>query len=137
MRISTPTIKKPVLSSSAAHISSTSNLTQTSLSSQLDNKDITTNQNKNNTSNTDDIHSCVFEVLFLFWFEVMYLLSSWYEMDVLVELLADDIWAAEDDKAYFLSVGVDSFDQWYLKKRPISLTMVQMSTIKRKDEKWR
>ena len=26
---------------------------------QLDNRDITTNQNKNNTLNTDDMHSCV------------------------------------------------------------------------------
>ena len=34
-------------------------MTGTSISSQPDNKDITTNQNKNNTSNTDDIHSCV------------------------------------------------------------------------------
>ena len=56
---STPTFKKPVLSSSADHSSSASNSTGTSISSQLDNKDITTNQNKNNTSNTDDIHSCV------------------------------------------------------------------------------
>ena len=29
------------------------------ISSQLDHKDIATNQSKNNTSNTDDIHSCV------------------------------------------------------------------------------
>ena len=58
-KLSTPTLTKPGLSSSAAHISSASNLTRTSISSQLDNKDITTNQNKNNTSNTDDIHSCV------------------------------------------------------------------------------
>ena len=28
-------------------------------------------------------------------------------MDVRVELLADDVWAAEDDKTGFLSVGVD------------------------------
>ena len=58
-RISTPTLKKSVLSSSAAHASSASNSTRTSISSQLDNKDIFTNQNKNNTSNKDDIHSCV------------------------------------------------------------------------------
>ena len=32
---------------------------QTSISSQLDNNDSTTNQNNNNTSNTYDIHSCV------------------------------------------------------------------------------
>ena len=58
-KISTPTIKKPVLSSLAAHTSSEINSTQTSILSQLDNKDITTNQNKNNTSNIDDIQSCV------------------------------------------------------------------------------
>ena len=58
-KISTLTLKKPVLSSSAAHTSSAWNLTQTSISSQLDNEDSTTNKNKNNTSNTDDMHSCV------------------------------------------------------------------------------
>ena len=58
-KLSTSTLKKPVLSSSAAHTSSAINLTRTSISSQLDNKDITTNQNKNNTSNTDYMHSCV------------------------------------------------------------------------------
>ena len=44
---------------STANASSTSNSTGTYISSQLDNKDITKNQNKNNTSNTDDIHSCI------------------------------------------------------------------------------
>ena len=58
-KISTPTLKNPVLSSSAAHTSFASNSTRTSISYQLDNKDITTNQNKNNTSNTYDIHSYV------------------------------------------------------------------------------
>ena len=58
-KLSTSTLKKPVISYSAAHTSSASKLTGTFISSQLDNKDITTNQNKNNTSNTDDIHSCV------------------------------------------------------------------------------
>ena len=56
---STPKFKKPVFSPSAAHVSYTSNLTGTPISSQLDNKDITANKNKNNTSNTDAIHSCV------------------------------------------------------------------------------
>ena len=56
---STPTFNKPVLSSLAAHASSKSNSTGTSISYQLDNKDMTKNQNKNNTSNTDDIYSCV------------------------------------------------------------------------------
>ena len=55
-KISTPTLKKPVLSSSAAHTQYASNLTGTSISSKLDNKDITTNKNKKNTSNKDDIH---------------------------------------------------------------------------------
>ena len=36
-------------------------------------------------------------------------------MDVRVELLADDVWAAEDDKTGFLIVEVDSFDKLYLK----------------------
>ena len=58
-KISTTTLKKPVLLSSAAHTSSASNLTQTSISSQLDNKDITKNQKNHNTSNIDDIHSFV------------------------------------------------------------------------------
>ena len=59
LKLLTSTINKPVLPSSVAHTSSASNLTQTPISSQLDNRDITTNQNKNNISNTDDIQSCV------------------------------------------------------------------------------
>ena len=58
-KISTRTLKKPVLSSSASHTSSTSNLTRTFISSHLDNEDSTAIQNKKDTSNTDDIHSCV------------------------------------------------------------------------------
>ena len=57
-------------------------------------------------------------------------------MDVYVELLADDVWAAEDDKTGFLSVEVDSFDRLYLKERLISLPMVPMSTKNQKYEKW-
>ena len=57
--ISTPKLKKPDLFSSAAHTSSTSNLTRIFISSHLENKYTTINQNKNNTSNTDDFHSCV------------------------------------------------------------------------------
>ena len=57
-------------------------------------------------------------------------------MDVPIELLTDDIWAAEDDKAYFLSVGVDMFDRFYLKQRPIYFLMVPIFTIKRKYDKW-
>ena len=51
--------------------------------------------------------SYVFEVLFLFWFVVISLLSSWYEIDVPVKLLTDDAWASEEDKTVFLSVVVD------------------------------
>ena len=58
-KISTPTLRETVLLSSAAHASSANNSTRTSISYQLDNKLINTNQNKNNTSNTYDIHSCV------------------------------------------------------------------------------
>ena len=58
-KISTPKLKKPVLSSSAAHTSFASNLTGTSISSKLYNKEDFTNQNKNNTSDTYEIHSCV------------------------------------------------------------------------------
>ena len=58
-KLSTPTLKKPVLSSSASHTSSASNSKRTSISSRLDNKHIITNQNEKNISNTYDIHSFV------------------------------------------------------------------------------
>ena len=61
----------------------------------------------------------------------MSLLSSRDEMDDRVKLLADDVWAAEYDKTSFLIVGVDVFNWLYLKEQPISLPMVQISTIKR------
>ena len=38
-------------------------------------------------------------------------------MDVRVELLADDALAAENDKTGLLIVGVDIFDQLYLKEQ--------------------
>ena len=57
--ISTPTLKKLVLSSSAHHTSYTTNLTRTIISSQLDNEDSTVIQNTTDILNTDDIHSCV------------------------------------------------------------------------------
>ena len=59
--------------------------------------------------------SSVFEVLFLFLFVVMSLLSSWDEMGVPVELLAYNVWAAEDDKRAFLSVGVDFLINYFWK----------------------
>ena len=58
-KISSPTLKKPVLLSSANHTSYTTNLTPTIISQQLQHKDSTAIQNTVNTSNTDDIHSCV------------------------------------------------------------------------------
>ena len=80
--------------------------------------------------------SSIFEVVLFFWFLVMSLLSNWDDMDVPVKLLASNVWAAEDDKTCFFSVGVDISDQLYLKERPISLPMVTTSTIKRKYYKW-
>ena len=74
--------------------------------------------------------SSVSELLFLFWFVVILLLSSWDEVDVPLELLAQNVWTAEEDKTGFLSVGLDIFDQLYLKERPISLLVVSTSTIK-------
>ena len=62
---------------------------------------------------THECMSSVFEMLLLFWFVVMSLLSSWDDMDVPVELLADDSWAAEDDKTGLLNVGVDCFGRLY------------------------
>ena len=64
------------------------------------------------------IHECmssVFKMLFLFWFIVMSLLLSWDEMDVCVELPADDVWGDENDITGSLSVEVNSFNQLYLK----------------------
>ena len=57
-------------------------------------------------------------------------------MDVCVELLADDVWSAEDDITSYLSVGVDIFDGLYLKERPISFPVVQIGAIKQRYEKW-
>ena len=56
---------------------------------------------------THEWMSSVFEVLFLYWFVVIFLLSIWDEIDVPVELFSDDALAAEDDKTGFLNVGVD------------------------------
>ena len=58
-KIFTPTLKKPVLSSSVHYTSYTSNLTRTIISSQLENEDSTSIQNTSEISNTDYTHSCV------------------------------------------------------------------------------
>ena len=54
-------------------------------------------------------------MLILFWLLVIYLLSSLDEIDVRVELPADDVWEAEDNKTVFLSIGFDIFNQLFLK----------------------
>ena len=84
---------------------------------------------------THEWMSSIVEVLFLFWFLVISLLSSFEDMGFHVELLADDVWEAEDDKPDFLSVGVDIFDQFFL-RRKISLPMIQVITKTQKYDKW-
>ena len=61
----------------------------------------------------------------------MSLLSIWDEIGVHVKLLADDVWAAEDDKTGLLSVEVDSFKLIIFEKRPISLPTIQIIIIKK------
>ena len=52
-------------------------------------------------------------MLFFFWFLEISLLSIWDEMDAPVELLADDVWADEDDKTGLLNGRVDCFGKLY------------------------
>ena len=73
--------------------------------------------------------SSVFKISEAFWIAVLSLFSSWDDIIVCDKLVVYDVWFSEDDNTGFLSVGVDNFDQLYLKERPISLPMVQMSTI--------
>ena len=58
-KIPTPTLKKPVLSSSANHTSYTTSSSQTFISSHLENEDSIVIQNASEILNTDDIYSCV------------------------------------------------------------------------------
>ena len=58
-KTSSPTLKKPILSSSANHIPYTTNSNPSIMSHQLQHKESTSIQNKVNISNTDDIQSCV------------------------------------------------------------------------------
>ena len=58
-KIPTPTLKKPLLSSSPNHTSYTTNSTRTIISHQLENKDSTAIRNTSDISNKYDIHSCV------------------------------------------------------------------------------
>ena len=66
----------------------------------------------------------------------MSLLSSWYDMNVCIKFLEDDVCAGQYDKTGYLSFEVNSSDQLYLKERPISLPLIQISTINRIYEKW-
>ena len=59
LEISTPTLKKPALSSSENYTPYITSLSQTIISYQLENKDSTAIQNTSDISNTDDIHSFV------------------------------------------------------------------------------
>ena len=56
---SSPTLKKPVLSSTANHTSCITVSDQPVTSQPCQHKDSASNQDKVNISNTDDIHSCV------------------------------------------------------------------------------
>ena len=58
-KIPTPTLKKPVLSSSANDTSYTTSLSKTIISYQLENKYSTAIQKTSEILNTDDIHSCL------------------------------------------------------------------------------
>ena len=58
-KIPTPLLKESVLSSLENHTSYTTSLSQTIISSQLENKGSTTIQNTSEILNTDDIPSCV------------------------------------------------------------------------------
>ena len=48
----------------------------------------------------------------------MYSLSSLDDIDILVGLLVDDLWEAEDDNTGFFSVGVDSYDLFFYGQFP-------------------
>ena len=85
---------------------------------------------------THEWMSYILEMLFLFWLVVMSLISQWDNRYVCVKLLADDEWASEVDKTGFLIIGMGISHRLYLKERPISLPVVQSSTIKRQDGKW-
>ena len=53
-----------------------------------------------------------------------------------MELLADDVWEADDDKPAFLSAGVDGFNRLFFCKRPMSLSIVENGNKNRKYDKW-
>ena len=75
-------------------------------------------------------------MLILFWLLVIYLLSSLDEIDVRVELPADDVWEADGDKPGFLSVGVDSLNWLFWYKRTMSFPIVENNNKNQKYDKW-
>ena len=77
---------------------------------------------------TQECISSVFDMSDMFWMEVLSLFSSWYDIIVCVKLVVYDAWFSEDDNTGFLSVGVNIFERFYFKERPIYLPMVPMST---------
>ena len=79
---------------------------------------------------TQEWISSAFEMSNVFWIAVLSSFSIWDDIIVRVKLVVYDVWFAEGDNTGFLSIGVDIFDQLYLKERPISFPMVTMSTIK-------
>ena len=83
---------------------------------------------------TQEWISYVFEMFTVFWMEVLSLCWSWWGIIVWVDFVVYDVWFAEDDNTGFLSVGLDIFDQLYLKELTISLPMVPMSTINTKSQ---
>ena len=66
----------------------------------------------------------------------VFIIKSRDEIDFCVELFADDVWEADDDKPGFLSVVVDSIDPLFLYKLPMSLPVVENSNKNRKYYKW-
>ena len=60
-------------------------------------------------------------------------------MYVRIKLFADDVWAAEDDKQGFLNVGVDIFNQLYLKNDQFSCPWCKLVLLKENmidEDKW-
>ena len=78
---------------------------------------------------TQEWISSVFKISDVFWIVVLSSFSSWYDIIVCDKLVVYDVWFAEDNNIYFLSVRVDIFDRLYLKEQPIYLPIVPMSTI--------
>ena len=62
---------------------------------------------------TQELISSVFKISDLFLIAVLSTFSGWYDIIVCDRIVVHDIWFAEDDNTYFLSVRVDIFDRLY------------------------